>query len=205
MSVHAIVPLKSPEAAKSRLAAVLPADARRALFYALAQRVITTLRATPGIDRVQVVTASDEVETFARGLDAEVLRQPRDAGTAAAFAFAIDTLRPLALPRVLMISGDLPLLDVASLQALIAAADDGAQVVLAPDQRRIGTNALLCAPPDAIAPVFGDDSFSRHYAAALSRGLASCVVESEALGFDLDVAADLDALQARGAMLPVSA
>ena len=204
----ALVPLKSPQAAKSRLSPVLSADERRALYFVLAQRVIDALRATPGISRVIVITASDEVEAFARAQSAEVLRQPQDAGTAAAFAYALEQLQPDAQRRVLMIAGDLPLLQPGALRALLDAADDGAQVVLAPDRRGIGTNALLCSPPQAVAPVFGDDSFIRHYAAALAHGYATCVVEHEALGLDLDTPADLDELQrlqARHAQPPLAA
>ena len=196
----ALVPLKSPETAKSRLATVLSPGERRALFFALAQRVIAALQATPGIERVVVVTASEEVAAFARGLEAQVLRQPADTGTAEAFVLGLEQLKPLALDRVLMIAGDLPLLQPAALQALLDAADDGAQIVLAPDRRRLGTNALLCTPPQAIEPVFGEDSFSRHYAAALARGYASCVVELEALSLDLDTPADLDEWQRLQAM-----
>lgn len=191
----AIVPLKSPQAAKSRLSGVLSADARRSLFFELAQRVIDALHATPGITRVAVVTASEEVEPFARRLGAEVLRQPRDDGTASAFAFAIEQLRPRALDRVLMIAADLPLVTPASLRRLVAAADAGAAIVLAPDRERVGTNAMLCAPPDAIAPCFGVDSFPRHLAAAEAKGLSAWVLQLDELSLDLDVAADLDHLR----------
>lgn len=189
----AIVPLKSPETAKSRLASVLSPGERRALFFELAAGVITALRATPGIDRVAVVTASEEVAAFARGFDVNLIRQPTDSGTADAFGFAIDSLRPQRLERALMIAGDLPLITPQALAVLLGAAEQH-RVVIVPDRQGIGTNALLCSPPEAIAPCFGVDSFARHLAAAQALHLSSCTLKLDALALDIDVAADLSHL-----------
>ena len=62
-STWALVPLKSPDRAKSRLAGVLSPVQRTTLFFALAERVIHALRGTPGIDNVVVVTASPRSQT----------------------------------------------------------------------------------------------------------------------------------------------
>src|SRR5687768_5713712 len=106
----ALVPLKSPEHAKSRLAGVLSSEHRARLFYALAERVITTLRATPGIDAVAVVTANTEIAAFARALGATPLVQPMDTGMSAALQTGLHSLRSFAPERVLMVPGDLPLI-----------------------------------------------------------------------------------------------
>ncbi|MFY9327601.1 MAG: 2-phospho-L-lactate guanylyltransferase [Georgfuchsia sp.] len=193
----AIVPLKSPEFAKSRLSDVLNPLARRDLFFAVARHVITTLLHTPGITRVAVVTASDAADTFARDCGATVIRQDGDRGTAAAFSAAIEALRPQHLERMLMIAGDLPLLTTAAVAQLIAAGTDYPSVVIAPDRQRTGTNALLCSPPEIIPPCFGIDSFRRHREAAIACGAALEIVESPYLALDVDVADDLDYLQRR--------
>ena len=193
----AIVPLKSPELAKSRLADVLNPLARRDLFFAVARHVITTLLHTPSITHVAVVTASDAADSFARECGATVIRQDGDRGTAAAFVAAVDYLRPLRLPRLLMIAGDLPLLSVAAVEELIAAGTTSPSVVIAPDRQRTGSNALLCSPPEIIAPCFGIDSFCRHREAAIACSAMLEIVDSPALALDVDVADDLDYLQLR--------
>jgi len=70
-------------------------------------------------------------------------------------------------------------------------------VVIAPDRRRSGTNALLCTPPAIIPPCFGADSFQRHLAAARSQSVDVRIVESHALALDIDELEDLDELQRR--------
>jgi 2-phospho-L-lactate guanylyltransferase len=195
----AVVPLKSPQRAKSRLADVLNPAQRRHLLFDLATRVIGALQAARGIDAVAVVTASAEVAAFARALGAEIILQPDEAGTASAFAQAVLTLQTREPSRLLMIAGDLPLISPAAVQRLIdtnSTATPG--VVIVPDRHRSGTNALLCSPPAAIEPCFGSDSFRRHLAAANAAGIAAQTLQIDELALDLDCADDLDVLRRHG-------
>jgi 2-phospho-L-lactate guanylyltransferase len=196
----AVVPLKSPDEAKSRLKAVLNAAQRRELFFALAERVIHALRATPGIEVVAIVTSNSEVASFARSLQAEVIRHAADFGTASAFASAVHRLQPLRLNRLLMIAGDLPLVSSTALQQLLASADqhDKPGVVIVPDRHGLGTNALLCTPPEVIAPCFGNNSYQQHLRAAEAAGVSARVFHHAALALDLDVPDDLEYLRATG-------
>jgi 2-phospho-L-lactate/phosphoenolpyruvate guanylyltransferase len=197
----AVVPLKSPDQAKSRLAEVLDPAQRRELFFALARQVIEALRATPGVDAVGAVTSSIEVANFARALGAQPIFQAGDFGTRSAYAAAVEQLQPLRLDGLLMIAGDLPLVSPAALARLAGAAGPAPAVVVVPDRRRIGTNALLCTPPGAIAPCFGGGSFSLHLAAAAAAGIEARVLELDELALDLDVAEDLEYLHSRGGAL----
>lgn len=198
----AIVPLKSPELAKSRLSDVLNPVARQDLFFAVARHVITTLQNTRGISHIAVVTASETADHFARECGAEVIRQRGDLGTAAAFRAATFALRSRELEHILMIAGDLPLLTAAAVEELIDAGRQTPSIVIAPDRQRTGTNALLCSPPEIIAPCFGIDSFRRHREAAIASGARLEIVDSPALALDVDVADDLDYLQLELATAP---
>lgn len=194
----ALVPLKSPERAKTRLAGMLSPTQRRRLLFGLATRTIAALRATRDIDAVAVITASDEVATFAQGLGTRVIVQPSEIGTAAAFSSAIDSLQPLGLSRLLMIAGDLPLISPAALDMLCAPLA-GSGVIVVPDRHRQGTNALLCSPPHALTPRFGRDSFRRHLSAARSAELQTRVLYSDSLSLDLDAPEDFEELRRRSA------
>ena len=210
-TIWAVVPLKSPDAAKSRLRAGLNADARRRLFFSMARQVLRTLARTPGIAGVSVVTASPEVGAFAEREGAAVIWEERDAGTAEACRSAVECLST-RVDSLLMISGDIPLISTESVAALLgsshhpvtfgdtpprAGGEKARLVVIAPDRRRSGTNALLCTPPAIIPPCFGSDSFKRHLAAARRQGLDVRIVESDALALDIDELEDLDELQRR--------
>lgn len=192
----AVVPLKSPERAKSRLGGVLSPTQRRTLFFALARRMLASLVATRGVDGIMVVTPSGEVDALARDYGARVLRQPDEPGTAGAFAAAVEATATLGLRRLLMISGDLPLVSTSALQRLLELPAPARSVVLVPDARKIGTNALLCAPPDVVAPCFGEASFARHLELARCLQVQAQIHDCEALALDIDVPEDLTRLAA---------
>jgi 2-phospho-L-lactate guanylyltransferase len=69
--------------------------------------------------------------------------------------------------------------------------------VIVPDRHGIGTNGLLLAPPDAIAPSFGPGSCERHRAIARAAGLDCRIAHPASLLLDVDTGADLAALRER--------
>jgi 2-phospho-L-lactate/phosphoenolpyruvate guanylyltransferase len=191
----AVVPLKSPDVAKSRLNGALGAAGRRELFFVMARQVIGALLDTSRLEYVAVVTASAEVAGFAQSLGASVIWEEREAGTAAACRAAVAAASGRT-DSLLMLSGDLPLASAAALEPLVRLAGSSPRVAIVADRRRVGTNALLCAPPDVIPICFGPDSFQRHVAAC-GLGVALEIVESDALSLDIDDEQDLRELQRR--------
>ena len=189
----AVVPLKSPAAAKSRLSEALPAAQRRELFFVMARQVIGALLEAPCIGRVAVVTASGEVAAFAESLGAWVIREEREAGTAAACRAAVASAAGRT-DSLLMMSGDLPLASAGAIEPLTRLAGRSPLVAIVADRRREGTNALLCSPPDVIPICFGPDSFRRHVVACRPE-VALEIVESDALSLDIDDAEDLRTLE----------
>jgi len=200
VATWAIVALKCPAEAKSRLRLHCSDDERRSLYFLMARKVVMALLAVPAIERVLAVTASDEVAHFVQDLGGAVIRQPQDHGTQSAFAHALTSImvgEPPPPARLLMISGDLPLVTPAALNDLLDQCDVESGVAIVPDRRKRGTNGLVCSPPDAVEPCFGDDSLRRHRAAARARGHDVRVIESPALSLDIDDHEDLTLLFAR--------
>ena len=59
-------------------------------------------------------------------------------------------------------------------------------MAIVPDRHGTGTNALLLAPPDAIAPAFGPGSCARHADRARRAGHEVAVEPLDSLGLDVD-------------------
>jgi 2-phospho-L-lactate guanylyltransferase len=196
----AVVALKSSAGAKSRLRPHYSDEERRSLYFLMARRVLEALLAVPVIEKVLAVTASDDVERFVKDLGGCIIRQPEDLGTQAAFAYALnclgcgDSSRPA---RLLMISGDIPLITPLAVTELLDRCGSQRGVAIVPDRRRQGTNALLCSPPGAVDPCFGADSLRRHWCAARARGIDVRVIDSRALSLDIDDHEDLILLSQR--------
>jgi 2-phospho-L-lactate/phosphoenolpyruvate guanylyltransferase len=193
MRTLAILPVKSFGAAKRRLAPALGSDSRQLLAQAMFDDVLASLRRVPGLDSVAVVTTDPMAGAAARGENVLVLRDTAEAGQSAAAAIGISYALAEGFERVLLVPGDTPLLDPGELAALLRAPR---RVSIVPDRHRTGTNALVLAPPDAIAPSFGPASLERHMAAAAAAGVASAVEDVPSLMLDVDTDSDLSALKA---------
>lgn len=193
MRTLAILPMKSFDAAKRRLAPTLGPGLRRELARAMFTDVLTSLRRVPRLDSVAVVTADQDADAAARSQRALVLRDTEQAGQSAAAAIGISFALTEGFDRVLLVPGDTPLLDPGEVAALLRLRRP---VSIVPDRHGTGTNALLLRPPDAIAPSFGPGSLERHVAVAAAAGVASVVEKVPTLMLDVDTGADLSALTA---------
>jgi 2-phospho-L-lactate guanylyltransferase len=191
MRTLAILPVKSFDAAKRRLAPALGSGSRQALAQAMFADVLDSLRRVPGLDSVAVVTADPVAGAAARGERVLVLRDTAQAGQSAAAAIGISYALAQGFERVLLVPGDTPLLDPGEVAALLRIRR---AVSIVPDRHRTGTNALVLTPPDALAPSFGPGSLERHVAAAAAADVTSAVEEPPSLMLDVDTAADLSSL-----------
>jgi 2-phospho-L-lactate guanylyltransferase len=200
--LHVIVPLRTLSGGKARLGEALDAEERQGLIAGMLRHELAVLGAWGGAAAVHVVSpdvavlpigvvgGARPIHQRGEGLN-DALRQARTAAMAA------------GATAILILPGDLPLLDGAALQRLVEAADAalaagaGAPVVVvAAADARDGTNALLLSPPDIIEPDFGPGSLEAHLRAARDAGASLRLVVDPVLGFDLDTPADLVRLDA---------
>lgn len=192
MSVVAAVPVQRLASAKSRLAARLSPEERRALVLAMLEHVLGEIARAPLVDDAFLVSPDPEVLRFAEARGVAGLVQ-RSVGLNEAVRQARERAMALGAESLLIVLPDLPLITAADFDALVAAAPDRG-IVVAPDRHQQGTNALLLSPPDVIEPFFGPGSLRLHRAAALERGVEVRELRSLGAGFDLDTPADLDEL-----------
>ena len=191
----AVLPAKPFDEAKSRLDSVLSAGERHDLARGLLLQSLDALQASEAIDHILVVSSDPLVLKLAAEQGAETLQETR-AGLNQALVQARRHALQLGARSLLVLASDLPLLAAADIDAIFAAGDAG--VVIAPDRRRQGTNALLLRPPDVIEFAFGESSFQRHLELALAAGADAQEIALPGLAFDVDVAEDWRDLAALG-------
>jgi 2-phospho-L-lactate guanylyltransferase len=191
MTLWALVPVKSLRRGKSRLAEFLTEDERAALNQHLLERTLATLAAIKEVAETLTVSRDPYALEVARGYGAKTLLEDGRPNLNSALAHATEFARLHAPRGVLILPTDLPLLERADVLALIERAINPPVVVIAPDRHGKGTNALLTSPTGIIEYAFGEDSFQRHCARAIQCGARLEVVETFALGLDLDLPEDL--------------
>ncbi len=193
--VWAAVPVKGFAGAKQRLAPALTAPQRQALARAMLTDVLTALAAAP-LAGILVCTADPEAAALARGFGATLTEDDATAGHTAAVTSMGRWLIARGVGAMLTLPGDLPRLTAAEIAALIAAAAPAPSFTIAPARDLQGSNAILLAPPDAVALRFGEDSYFPHLAAARAAGIGPVSVPLPGIGHDIDTPEDLAALRA---------
>jgi 2-phospho-L-lactate/phosphoenolpyruvate guanylyltransferase len=191
----AVLPVKHFDDAKQRLDRVLTAGARRALAEAMVTDVLIALRRAHRVDEVIVVTGEGAAAAIARAHEAQSIGDD-DRGHSHAARSGVDWAVERGFGRVLLVPGDCPALDPGELDALVAAGLSAPDVTIVPDRHGTGTNALLLAAPDVIAPSFGPGSRERHERAAAEAGAHCQVTRARSLVLDVDTGEDLDVLAA---------
>jgi len=194
MRTLAILPIKSFSQAKQRLRVELSDADRRALVDAMFSDVLVALRRVPALEQIIVVSGDRVAQRIAQGYGATVVEDD-ERGHNTAATKGIATAIEDGIERVLLVPGDCPLMDPRELEELLVHPAGQRSALVVPDRHGTGTNALLLAPPDVMAPSFGPDSCRRHMADAGVAGVPAEVVEVACLALDVDTPDDLEALQ----------
>jgi 2-phospho-L-lactate guanylyltransferase len=194
MKVAALIPVKGFRNAKQRLSPLLGARDREALAEAMFRDVLRQVLSARGLRATFVVTGNDAVAAIALALGAEVIREPAERGETDAVDFARRHLKAAGWEAVLIMPGDMPLLCARDIDEILSQLPDGAAApfaLLVPSHDRMGTNALLLAPPDIIKLRFGYDSFSYHMGQVSGQKLPLRFIENEHIALDIDEPKDL--------------
>ena len=193
MTLWAIVPVKPLRRGKSRLAGTLSEDERTQLNQLLLEHTLKTLTDLKEIEQILVVSRDPAALSLARDHGARTVREA--AGSPhlnTALTRATVVAQVYATRGVLVLPADLPLMTREDILALVERATEPPVVVIAPDRREEGTNALLICPAGLIEYDFGIGSFQRHCERARQANARLEVVTLPSLGLDLDLPEDLE-------------
>lgn len=192
MALWAIVPVKPLRRGKSRLAGVLSPEERNELNRRLLTHTLETLNAIPEIEQVLVISRDQAALSLAREHGARTVLENGAPELNVALARATIVVKNYATRGLLIVPADLPLISPEDVNAMLDIAVDPPVVVLAPDHRRQGTNALLVCPVGLIEYDFGPGSFQRHCERALQAGARLEILELPSLALDMDMPEDLE-------------
>jgi len=193
LKATAILPVKRFAAAKQRLAAGIDDERRAQVVEAMLTDVLEAIGEARAVERTLVVTGEARAAELAVAAGAEVVADPDEGGHSGAALAGVTRAEELGAECVVMLPGDCPLLEPRELERLLTGVPAD-YVTVVPDRHGTGTNALVLAPPGAIAPAFGEGSCARHVAAARAAGVPHSVEELPSLALDLDTPADVIAL-----------
>lgn len=190
--VWALVPIKEFARAKSRLGGTLTAQQCADLAACMAGDVITALLECEPVARVTCLGAGEQMEAFVTSRGCSFIGEIPGAGLSANLDLAARQLQDAGARTLLVLPGDLPMLESADIGTLLAKHKGG--LTVCPARRDGGTNALIVSPPTGIRFRFGESSCARHVEAAKVAGLEHRTVHAPAFECDIDTPDDLGAL-----------
>jgi len=194
----AIVPFRSLQGGKNRLAPHLENDSRPAFVAAMLKDTLSALRSCSALNRVLLVSNDAQAAAMARELDVTAVAEPD--GCFGLNPVLQTTARELAAQcsNLLIVHGDLPLLQAEEVLQLLDAHSGihcASKLTIAPDRHKSGTNCLLVSPPAAMQFHYGTGSLAKHLAFADRHNIQSQVIDLPGASLDIDEIADLQLLQ----------
>ncbi|MFH1523778.1 MAG: 2-phospho-L-lactate guanylyltransferase [Chloroflexota bacterium] len=194
MTIWAIVPVKPLRRGKSRLAGMLSEEQRTRLNRYLLEHTLTTLNEISEIEHTLVVSRDPSALALTRSMGGRTVLEDGAPQFNTAIQRATIVAKAQGARAVLILPADLPLVKPSDLKGLLKRGNRPPVIVIAPDRRSDGTNALLVNPAGLIEYGYGPDSFQRHSQRAADAGARLEVVNSRRLALDLDLPEDLEFL-----------
>lgn len=189
-----LVPVKNLRNAKQRLAPVLDQASRTQLAQAMVTDVLETLDSWSDRPEVAVVTTDAYVRDLAAQLGFRIIAD-HDRSETDAIDMATEICVSEGMSSALVIPGDIPLIEISELQAILGSGPKKG-TVLTPAADGRGTNAAYRSPANLFPLRFGNDSFKPHLNAARATGLPCVVLSLPGIALDIDNPADLQQLAA---------
>ncbi len=196
MALWAIIPVKPLRRGKSRLAKVISAEERADLNHYLLKHTIEVLSTIKEIENILVISRDTEALALARDLGARTVQEYGSPGLNTALSRAVEIAKSYGTCGILVVPADLPRLNAEDIKKILIHKEKPPVVVIAPDRKREGTNALLICPPDLIEFKYGIGSFEKHSQAARDAGVRLEICDLPSLELDLDEPEDLALIEA---------
>jgi 2-phospho-L-lactate/phosphoenolpyruvate guanylyltransferase len=200
MSLNILIPCKPLRRGKSRLAPVLSPAERQALCASLLRRSLSLALTLRSAASIRVITPDAEAMAIAAEYGVDTI-DDGGSGLNEALQRGLDRIveRSGENASALILPIDLPL---ATAEAVGRTIGEDADVALAPDEQRRGTNLLHIGPRAlrAFRFAFGPDSFPAHRRWAEQARFRIAAIDDPLLAFDVDLPEDYDRWQRRSAM-----
>jgi len=189
--IWAVVPVKELTGAKQRLSSRLSLEERRALATIMLEDVVDAVSAVRELAGMLVVTVDPVAASLAGRYGARIVTDGAREGHTGAVTAAARLLVREGRAGMMTMPGDIPRLSSAEIAATLAAHGAAPAFTIVPAHDDLGSNTIVCSPPDAVPLRFGEDSFYPHLDAARGRGIEPLIIRQPGIGMDIDHPVDL--------------
>ena len=189
--IWAVVPVKEFDGAKQRLSPYLSPDERRALAAIMLEDVLDAVSIVKDLAGVLIVTVDPVAASLADRYGARIVTEGARDGHTGAVTTAARLLVREGRAGMMTLPGDIPRLTSAEIAGALAAHRPPPAFTIVPAHDDLGSNTIVCSPPDAVPLRFGENSFYPHLDAARARGIEPLIFRCPGIGMDIDNPVDL--------------
>jgi 2-phospho-L-lactate guanylyltransferase len=191
VSIWAVIPIKELDGAKQRLAPLLSPAQRRALIEVIMGEVLDAVAGVRGLGGILVVTLDPRATAYAGRLGARVTTDGAREGHTGSVVAGLRLLAKEGQTGMMTLPADVPAATSAEIEAVLAAHKAGPSFTIAPAHDDLGSNTVICSPPDAVPLRFGDNSYFPHLEAARRAGIEPTIVRQPGIAMDIDHPVDI--------------
>ncbi len=189
--IWAVIPVKEFDVAKHRLADLLSLPERRLLAETMLTDVLDAVAGSRHLAGVIIVTLDPYATALGERIGARILTEgARDGHTGSVNAgrrFLVGEGRS----GMITLPGDIPATRAGEIDAVLSAHLAAPSFTISPAHDELGSNAVVCSPPESVPLRFGDNSYFPHLEAARLRGIEPTVIRQPGIAVDIDHPVDL--------------
>ena len=189
--IWAIIPVKEFIDAKDRLSGLLSPQQRRLLAETMLTDVLDAVAGSRLLAGVLIVTLDPHATALGAKIGARVQTEGARDGHTGSVNAGRRILAREGRGGMITMPGDIPAVRASEIDAVLSAHLTAPSFTISPAHDDLGSNAVVCSPPELVALRFGDNSYVPHLDAARRQGIEPTVIRQPGIAVDIDHPVDL--------------
>lgn len=189
--IWAVIPVKEFEGAKHRLSGLLSPRDRRLLAEVMLSDVLDAVAGCRSLAGVMIVTIDPQATVLGQKIGARIVSDGAQDGHTGAVNAGRRILAREGRSGMITMPGDIPAVRAGEIDAVLSAHLAAPSFTISPAHDDLGSNAVVCSPPESVPLRFGDNSYFPHLDAARRQGIEPTVIRQPGIAVDVDHPPDL--------------
>jgi 2-phospho-L-lactate guanylyltransferase len=189
--IWAVIPVKEFNGAKHRLSALLSPHERLVLAATMLTDVLDAVAGCRHLAGVVIVTIDPNATVLGQNIGARILTEGARDGHTGSVNAGRRLLAGEGRGGMITMPGDIPAIRAGEIGAVLSAHLAAPSFTISPAYDDLGSNAVVCSPPESVPLRFGDNSYFPHLDAARGQGIEPTVIRQPGIAMDIDHPIDL--------------
>jgi len=189
--IWAVIPVKEFDGAKHRLSSLLSPSERRLLAETMLTDMLNAVAGCQRLAGVMIVTIDPHATALGEKISARIVTEGARDGHTGSVNAGRRILAREGCGGMITIPGDIPATRAGEIDAVLSAHLAAPSFTISPAHDDLGSNAVVCSPPEVVPLRFGDNSYFPHIDVARRHGIEPTVIRQRGIAMDIDHPLDL--------------